>query len=299
MGSAGVTIMYQKASAILNFPSIFSEILIFFTTVIAILIAIIYLIKTIVHFDIVRAEFYDRIRINFFASISISLLMLSIIYEMVHSDTHVYLFYIGTILQTFLTLYTISFWINHNFEIHHSNPAWFIPIVGNLLVPLAGSHILATNILLAYFAIGMFFWVVLFSITFNRIIFHHQLPEKFLPTFFIFIAPPAVGFIAYVKLSGTVDFFAHFLLSLAYFFAMLLNFMARNFLKIRYYISWWAFIFPLSAVTIASLLIFQEVNDPVYYYASLFFGVGATLSFLYVSFFTIRQILNGSLCIED
>ena len=34
------------------------------------------------------------------------------------------------------------------------------------------------------------------------------LPERLLPTVFILIAPPAVGFIAYVRLTGGVDVFA-------------------------------------------------------------------------------------------
>jgi len=32
-------------------------------------------------------------------------------------------------------LVILSFWIHHQgFEIQHSNPAWFIPMVGNVLI---------------------------------------------------------------------------------------------------------------------------------------------------------------------
>lgn len=299
MGSAGVTIMFQKAADILNFPEVIAQIMLIFTSVLAITISVIYLAKALLHFSTVKAEYLDRIRINFFAAISISMLMLAIIYETVFPTVSTVLFYAGTILQSFLTFYTISFWINHNFEIHHSNPAWFIPIVGNLLVPVAGGHHLASNFLLAYFAIGMFFWIVLFTITINRIIFHHQLPEKFLPTFFIFLAPPSVGFIAYVKITGGVDPFSLSLLYIAYFFAILLVFMTKSFIKIKYYVSWWAFIFPLAAMSISSILAYKMTNELLYSYAAIIFAVAATSSFLYVSVFTLKHILNHDLCIEE
>ncbi|MFX4155809.1 C4-dicarboxylate ABC transporter, partial [Aliarcobacter butzleri] len=76
------------------------------------------------------------------------------------------------------------------------NPAWFIPIVGNLIVPLAGVGIVDNTILYFYFSIGIFFWINLFAIILNRIIFHNQFAPKLKPTHFILIAPPAIGFIS-------------------------------------------------------------------------------------------------------
>jgi tellurite resistance protein len=51
----------------------------------------------------------------------------------------------------------------------------------------------------------------LFAIILNRIIFHNQFAPKFMPTLFILIAPPAIGFISYIKLTGSLDFFAQIL----------------------------------------------------------------------------------------
>ena len=42
--------------------------------------------------------------------------------------------------------------------------------------------------------------IILFSIILNRIIFHNPFAAKFMPTMFILIAPPAIGFISYIKL---------------------------------------------------------------------------------------------------
>jgi len=105
-----------------------------------------------------------------------------------------------------------------------------------------------------FFSIGLFFWMVLFTIIFYRLVFHTQLVQELVPTLVILIAPPAVGFTSYIKLTGNFDFVARILIYLALFFVLLFTFMIRHFFKIRFVVSWWAYTFPLCAVTIASIL---------------------------------------------
>jgi len=260
----------------------------------------IYLIKIIKYIGAVKKEFSHPIRINFFAASAISFLLISIVYRPINSDIAYFCFIIGTLMQTFFTFYTISFWINKNIELDHSNPAWFIPIVGNVLVPVAGIKFLDTNLLMYYFSIGMFFWIVLTSILVNRIIFHHQLAAKFMPTLFIFIAPPAIGFIAYVKMhGGNMDMVASFLYNLALFFTFLIFFMYKKFIGLKFFISWWAFTFPLTAVTIASMLAFKITNIVLYKYLSFIFMIVATIVILLVAITTIKNMLKGKVCIQE
>ncbi len=300
MGLAGLTIVFQKANDILGFGALVGSALAIFTTVVFIVISLIYIFKMIKYLPAVKKEFAHPVRINFFPASAISLLLLSVVYHQINHDVAYYCFIIGTIMQTFFTFYVISFWINNNLELHHSNPAWFIPIVGNVLVPVAGAGMVDTNILMYYFAIGMFFWIVLTSILINRIIFHHQLAQKFMPTLFIFIAPPAIGFIAYVKMNGgDFDLFAAFLYNLALFFTFLLFFMYKNFIGLKYFISWWAFTFPLTAVTIASMLAFKMTNVIIYKYFAYVFMVVACIVIFLVAITTIKSMLKGKVCIQE
>jgi tellurite resistance protein len=218
----------------------------------------------------------------------------------VNKDVAYYCFILGTILQTYFTLRTISFWINQNLKLDHSNPAWFIPIVGNVLVPVAGAGFADINLLMYYFAIGLFFWIVLTAILINRIIFHHQLAGKFMPTLFIFIAPPAVAFIAYLKMNGMhYDMFASGLYNLAIFFTFLVLFMYKNFLNLKFFISWWAFTFPLTAATIASMLAFKLTHIVIYKYLAFFFMLMATLVIFLVAIRTLQHMLKGEICIDE
>jgi tellurite resistance protein len=299
MGISGLTIVYQKAHEVLGFSDIFSNLLVFVDTVLFTLISLVYIIKFFKYPEAVKSEFGHKIRINFFAAISISMLLISIVYKDIHDLVSIIMFFIGVGLHTFLTLHTISFWMNHNFEIMHTNPAWFIPIVGNVLVPIAGAGIMSNEFLMFYFSFSMFFWIVLFTINLNRIIFHNQLPQKFMPTLFILIAPPAIGFISYIKMGNELDNVALFLYSIALFFSMLLAFMYKNFLKLKFFISWWAFTFPIAAMTIATILIYKLTNSPFYELLSYLFVFVCTAVIGFVAFHTVVNIFRKNICILE
>jgi tellurite resistance protein len=299
MGISGLTIVYQKAHEVLGVNVVFSQLLVFIDSFLFILVSILYLSKFIKYKEEVKKEFKHKIRINFFAAISISILLISIVYQEINGLVSFIAFIIGVSIHTYLTMHTISFWINHNFEIMHSNPAWFIPIVGNVLVPIAGSNIVNHEFLFFYFSIGMFFWIVLFTINLNRIIFHNQLPQKFIPTLFILIAPPAIGFISYIKMGNDLDNMALFLYSVALFFSFLLAFMYKNFIKLQFFISWWAFTFPVAAMTIATILIYKLTQSQFYGILSYIFLALCTFIILFVAYKTLIAVKNGMICVEE
>ena len=296
MGLSGLTIVYQKAHEILGFPIAFSNFLVIVVSVLFPFIILVYLKKFFTYREAVKKEFAHPVRVNFFAAISISFILLSIIYREAYPTIAYIYWLIGTVAQTFFTFYTLSFWINHNQEIQHSNPAWLIPIVGNVLVPVAGAGFVSSYFLMFYFAIGMFFWVILTAILLNRIIFHDQLAGKFLPTLFILIAPPAIGMIAYVNMTGNFDLFAQSLYNLGLFFTLLLAFMYKNFIKLKFFISWWAFTFPLAAVTISSMLAYKVTDFVMYKYFSYLFLIVTTVVVGIVVLRTIEHIRKRDIC---
>ena len=331
MGLSGLAIAYQKAGEFLGYPKYIGDSILYLAITIFCVFGILYLVKFIKYKEEVKKEFSHPIRINFFPAISICLLLFSIGLIKISPITSKILWYIGTPLHLFFTLYVIKYWIVNNLEINHSNPAWFIPIVGNVIVPITGVHFAGVEIAQFYFSIGIFFWVILFTIILYRIIFHHQFPTKFLPTLFIFIAPAAVGFISYVKIYESIthvtneiinanyiifDFFAHFLYDIGLFFTILLFFMFRLFTKIPYAITWWAYTFPMAAITIATILnyhlnkvaiqkgiiddkIFGIEKDIVFCCLSKFLLIFTTFLIIYVAYKTIKAALNKEICVSE
>lgn len=299
MGLTGLTVVFHRFFEMQVLPEFMYKANLWFVSALFLLITVTYLRKAYRYPLEVLADFHHRIRINFFSAFSISFLLLAAAWMPLFPEVSRVLWWIGVVVHTYLMLHTISFWIQHNFEIHTMNPAWFIPVVGNILVPVAGVEFMPSGFNMFYFSVGFFFWFVLFTIFLNRVIFHHQLPQKFMPTLFILIAPPAVGFIAYVRITGNFDVFAQFMLTLTYFFLALLVFLRKNFYKLTFYLSWWAFTFPLTAATLASVMAWHQTHTEFYrVMAFILLGVSVFVIAL-VTWRTILKFRDGEICVNE
>lgn len=299
MGFGGLTLDYKKAIDVLSFPPLFFQILLVIVIILACVIVSSYCVKIFKYPRAVLDEFNHPIRVNFFATISMSTLLFSNIF---HENTKIALifFMLGAGFQIFIAFYAITYWLNRNIEMTHSNPAWFIPVVGNLLVTTAGADFVNHYTLMFFFSLGIFFWIILTAILINRIIFHGMLPQKFLPTLAIFIAPPAVAMLGYLNINGGVfDDFAEILLNVAIIFAIILFALARNFYKIKFSISWWAFTFPFAALTLALLTAYEETQYLLFCVVGFMSLLLTTCIILFVGFKTIQAILRGELFVEE
>jgi len=300
MGLSGFAIMYAKAYHLLNIPYWIYATILAVDTILFLLIFTFYMFKILLHFEAVKKEFYHPIKSSFMAAISISFLLLSIAYYDFAPTVSILLWYIGTPLQLAFTLIIIRYWIHNNLDVVHSNPAWFIPIVGNVLIPVVGVDAAPIFISLFFFCLGMFFWLVLFTIMLYRIIFHHPLAKKLIPTFFILIAPPAVGFISYFRITnGSVDMLSMFLYFMALFTFILLMFMIRMNDTKEFFISWWAYTFPLAALSIATLMMQMAFHNSITYVASVFMITLTTLVIGFVTFRTIKACQEEKICISE
>lgn len=261
MGLTGLAIAWQKAQVTFALPvDLGTPILILAGGLFCVLLGL-YLTKLVRHRAAVVAELGHPIHLNFFPTISISLLLLAVGTLPYWPGVAGVLWVLGSSLHLLLTLYIMGVWIHHeHFEIHHINPAWFIPMVGNVLVPIAGVPLGFVEISWFLFSIGILFWLILFAIIVYRMLFHHPLPERLMPTFFILIAPPAAGFIAYLQLNGALDPFARVLYYSGLFLTLLLATQVGRFLRIPFYLSWWAYAFPLAAIAIATLVMYERTG---------------------------------------
>ena len=300
MGLGGLTIAWQRAETILRLPFHMSNGLLVASTLLFIVLAGFYGAKAMKYRDIVVQEWGHPIKMNFVPTISIGLILLSIAWLPINPAYSKLLWLVGTATHLLLTLYVITQWVHHSkFEIAHLNPAWFIPVVGNILVPIAGVVHAPAEVSWFFFSIGLTFWPVLLTIIFYRVIFHDSLPERLMPTLFILIAPPAVGLLSYVKLTDGVDAFAHVLYNAALFFTLLLFFQAKWFARLKFFLSWWAYSFPLAAITVATLIMFQQTGSTLYLRLS---GVLLGISTVVIAGLVIQTAIavkNRSICVEE
>jgi tellurite resistance protein len=218
-----------------------------------------YLAKVIRHPGAVAAEWHHPVKLAFFPTITISLLLMATAIHGYRPDLAQPVWLVGVVGQGALTVAVISGWISHRaFEVGHLTPAWFIPAVGNVIVPLAGAQMGWIETSWLFFSAGMIFWLILLVLVFNRLIFHAPIPGRLFPTLVILIAPPAVAFVSYVRLVGGVDAFGHVLLNSAYVFAALVLVQVPKLMKLPFALSWWALSFPLAALSVASFVYGRE-----------------------------------------
>ncbi len=270
MGLSGLTIGWEKAQKVLDLDLGVTPWLIGTTTTLFVVLSLIYVAKLVLYRGAVIQELRHPVKLNFFPTISISLLLLSIACLPVMPDAGRVLWMVGAAFHLVITLYVMNVWMHHeHFQVHHMNPAWFIPAVGNILVPVAGVPLGYTDLSWFFFSIGILFWLILMTIIVYRVLFHDPIDERLMPTLFILIAPPAIGFIAYMGLVGELDSFARVLYYAGLFLTLLLFTQATRFLRLGFFLSWWAYSFPLAAISIASLLMFEQTGQDFYRYLGM------------------------------
>jgi tellurite resistance protein len=300
MGLTGLTLAWHKAEANLHLTINPSAWLLLLATALFALVAATYAVKVIKFRTAASKEWAHPIKMNFVPAVSISLILLSIAWLPVSAPYSKLLWIAGVVLHLILTLYVMTQWMHHSkFEIVHLNPAWFIPVVGNILIPIAGVTHAPIEVSWFFFSIGILFWPVLLAIIMYRVIIHASLPERLMPTLFILIAPPAVGFISYIKLTGEVDAFAQVLYHSALFFTLLLFTQIRHFTNLKFFLSWWAYSFPLAAITIASLVMFENSGNLLFLrLAGILLGI-ASVVILGLLVRTALAVKRQEICVEE
>lgn len=306
LGLTGTTIAFQRAERLLALPFAVSGALIVASLAVFLAIATLYALKAARHPDAVKREFAHPIKINFFPTISISLLLFGIAFMRLNSDVSRAFWIAGAAAHLVFTVAILSAWMQRTtLQIQHINPVWFIPMVGNIIVPIAGVEHAPVEISWFFFSIGLIFWLALLILFLYRIIFHSPLPERLMPTLFIMIAPPAIGFISYLRLmerevSGfELDGFARILYYFALFIFVVLLVQYRQFIKIPFYLSWWAYSFPMAAITIATVLMASKTNMLFFQGLAYVLLIALTALIAVLIFRTISAIVQRKICVED
>ena len=216
-----------------------------------------YAIKLVTAFAAVREEFRHPIAGNLFGTVLISLLQLPIVVEPFAHRIAQVVWIAGAAGMAFFAWLIVSRWMTDRQQVAHATPAWIIPVVGVLNVPLALPALglpLLHGLMVAALAIGLFFAVPLFTLIFSGLLFEPALPAALKPSLLILVAPFAVGYSAYTVTAERTDLFAEALFMLTLFLlAVLLGKLRHLPVCCPFHVSWWSVSFPLAACSVAAL----------------------------------------------
>ena len=262
-------------------------------TLVFITTSILYVARIILGWSSFKKLLRNPVESPFLTVTAISAMLLSLDWSLVLGNTLMaaVFFYTGLIVHTALFIIVLYVMERHpGVEVHYMNPGWYMPAVGNVLVPYVGMILSAQGIHVSksllgiYLGTGTIMWMALFTIWLYRSIFFHPPPARLMATTWINLAPPAVIPLSYEALLGftpsvyhkllgetagtpfnpvatqllvaVFDFFYYTFwgaagLLFALVIAITLGHLHRR--DIEFAESWWAFVFPLAAYTISTI----------------------------------------------
>jgi tellurite resistance protein len=256
MGLAGLSFSWGWAEKAWGFPAGFKMAIGGIALVSFLALTIAYLVKWLKYPDIVRKEFQHPVSVSFFATFIISLLLIPGIILPYSPNAAVIIWSVGAALMFLFAWFVLRKWLDNQQEPGNALPAWIIPIVGTLDVPIVGYQLPIAGIheiCLVFFSIGLLFGIILMTIIISRLLYQPQLPEALQPTLLILVGPFALAFSGYQSLTGLQDIAA----SIFFYFDLflLMIFGSKIFLLgicCPFRVTWWAVSFPLVAFTIAA-----------------------------------------------
>lgn len=261
------------------FAELLSLIFAVFAVAAFVALGIAYSIKAMTSFESCKQEFLSPITRPFFGTICISLLLLPFALQKlgIPETFSLIVWILGAVLMLVFSVHIVQFWICHKFELAHITPAWIIPVVGLLDLPIAlplFSQIQALPdlgffITIFCMAVGFSFTIVLSTLIFARIVFFAKLPDKLMPTLVVLLAPFGAGVSTHAVFTSmqalmmkvnahifAIDSMPHILFLLGFFLLLAL---LPQIVQVRkccpFRITWWAISFPLAAMCIASIKI--------------------------------------------
>lgn len=296
MGLFGLTLSVQAALHVTGNPVALSWPFLALALVGLGVVSIGYGAKLLHHRDKVLADWNDPLRLIFFPAASIALMLAATALLPVLPGLARPVWILGALLQAGLSLAVLSAWTGEReFQLAQISPAWFIPAVGNIVAPIAGARLGYMDVSWIFFASGLVFWVALLPLTILRLVTLGPPPPPLRPTLAVLVAPPSVGALAWMSLTGGADHFAAILTGMGITFALLVAVRLPIYLRLPFGIPLWALTFPWAALSVACL----RLGDAGGRFAFVGIGIALTLGLvvlvLWLLLRTIRAGLDGRL----
>jgi tellurite resistance protein len=188
-------------------------------------------------------------------------------------------------------------WMIADLDHNSAHPGYFLPTVaGGFVASYCAAEVGLRGLAEAAFGIGILCWTLVGSTILNRLFFHTSLPDAFVPTLAIEMAPPSVAGIAYFAISdGRRDFLSHALAGYAVLMVLVQIRMLPKFLRLTFGPGFWAFVFSWTA-TVNYALQWIALDKPPFAtgYAIILIG-GMTLFVAVVAFRTVVLVARGKL----
>lgn len=275
------------------------------------------LFVTLLGFSLVRASRHAQalqddlkhpVRHHFVAALPVSLLLLvtlGVAFFGPETPGLAPLWWVASLLQFAVTVWVLGRWLGGTPAAGASawnwgsvTPALLIPIVGNVLVPLAGVPLGFAAPAAAQFGVGLLFWPVVLTLFVVRLGQAGSLPDRLLPTVFIFVAPPAVIGLAALQFDAPV-IVVWGLWGMALFAALWAATLLRRITDQPFGMPHWAMSFPLAGLAALTLRLAASPEGRWLVVPAMAMLALASLVILGLTMATVRGLRAGTLLVPE
>lgn len=259
MGLAGLSLAWRRAAPVMGESADAVALVVgALAAAVFVVLALATLLRARRHPDAWAEDRRHPVRHTFIATLPIAVVLLaSVAVSGGLTGTAVQaLWWTGSLSQLFVTAWVLARWWRGNqaggLPWASLTPALFIPVVGNVLVPLAGVPLGHAEWSAAQFGIGLLFWPVVTVLLLVRVALQGMWAERLVPATFIFIAPPAVVGLSSLQL-GAPPLVAWALWGMALFSFLWVSTLARRISQLPFGLPHWGMSFPMAAFTALTL----------------------------------------------
>lgn len=224
-------------------------------------------------------------------------------------------FYVLGTYQVTLALYLFGDWL---FGVHPTafiHPLVFMQTVGFFLLANIGAMSRLIEPAGAMFSVGVLLWLIVFFTNFQHVsVALDKKRERPSPTFFLFIAVPAQAAISVVVLDlahravetsgdtksllpipkeGPWPILAQSFHYVDLFIYLLMFRLFPTFWTVKFSVSWWAYIFPLSAAASTTIWRYKSEGTPFWGVLASILGLIACVAMIVVLGFTLWSLWSG------
>jgi tellurite resistance protein len=149
----------------------------------------------------------------------------------------------------YLVAQLLAHWLLGNLPAEALHPGYFLPTVAGAFIASIGLSFNGwQHAALASFGVGIFFWLAIGTLIFNRLFTGAALPDAVKPTLAVLLSAPATAGIAWFLLDGaTVDTVELLLLGVLAIMAAIQVMLIAEYRKLAFSLGFWAFTFPVAA----------------------------------------------------
>jgi len=177
-------------------------------------------------------------------------------------------------------------------------PVLLIPVVGNVVVPVAGLPLGHDAWSMVHLGIGVFFWPVVFTLLVVRRLTHSPLPDRLLPSWMITLAPPSVVGVVLHQLGAPLPVLTA-LWGVGLFVLLWVGTLGKRIAAQPFGIPFWALSFPLAAFTTLTLRITERLqgtaSQGVAQTGSMVLLAITTIVITWLVLATVRGLRQGTL----